>query len=479
MDSCLRRPWGVVVVLCALVLSCAPAVAEPGAKGLKPAEPLRFEFLSVARAVVQVERSLTQVIDARPVMKYIAGHVPGAISIRDEQLRAHAGGLPTRMLGGTELGALFGRAGIDGDRPVLVYADGDDPLSATFVAYALVRAGHRRVNVLSGGFGAWQGAGSTTQDVPSVAAREWTAVADDGVAATIDDVRLALKREEIALVDARPGRLYRGETRTWKRNGHIPGAASLDWHTLVQSDNESLMKSGEEIGKAIDAAGLDSSGETIVYCGTGREATLVYLTLRGTLKWPRVRLYEGSWTEYSGEATLPVVIGTEARPSMGTDGDVTISGQPTADMLREMADRGYRLVINCRSESETRKLEFDEGALVEALGMTYVEVPLGGGDGYAPEDVAKLEEALRTREGPGMRGENDSRSEQANGAATPEVLLHCAGGGRSATLWAAYLVKHRGLSASDAIERVRATGMLHETSLERLLDEKLLPRKAE
>jgi len=444
------------------IVTLGPARAEPlprlhtaaAADAPTATNHPRFEFLSIHRALARVESKQTTTIDARSLTKYLAAHVPGAVSVRDEQVREASGSHPAKILDGAALGTLFGRLGISPDEPVLVYADGEDPLSATLIAYALMKAGHQRVSVLDGGFTAWQGAGPTTQDYPAITPVEWRA-APAPTESTLDDVRVALAREESALVDARPARLYRGESRAWKRNGHIPGAVSLDWHQLVQPDNESLLRPADEIAKLLDKSGLDPSHNTIVYCGTGREATLLYLYLSGVAAWPNVRLFEGSWTEYQSHDDLPVAIGSDARPRVVSDGEMSLSGQPTPDQFRELAERGVRLVINCRAGSETRKLDFREKAIVESLGMKYAEIPLGGGDGYSTADVEALGALL-----------------DANGG-TSGVLMHCAGGGRSATLWAAYLVKQRGLTPAAAMERVRATGVLRETSLERLLGAKL------
>ncbi|MFM7787640.1 MAG: rhodanese-like domain-containing protein, partial [Microcystis panniformis] len=52
------------------------------------------------------------------------------------------------------------------------------------------------------------------------------------------------------------------------------------------------------------------SDNIIVSCSTGREATLQYIVLKHLLGYPKVRIYEGSWTEYS-TTDLPVATGPE------------------------------------------------------------------------------------------------------------------------------------------------------------------------
>lgn len=437
-----------------------PAAAPPAPPTAAARAQPAFEFLSPRRASVLLDRGGLQSIDARPLAKYLAGHIPGAIHLEDELLREPAGALPAQLLPRERLADLFGRAGIHPTTPALVYADHDDPLQATLIAYALLKAGHPAVRVLDGGFTAWHGTAPTTQKFAATTPHLWPAPSGPDPAAALADIRTALDTKETELIDARPPKFYRGETKAWERNGHIPGAISFDWHQLVTTDNESLLRPASEIAKLLDATGAERTNDTIVYCGTGREATFLYLYLRHAAKWPRVRLYESSWTEYQSMADLPVETGTEASMPTYSDGEMSTSGQPTGAMLRDLADRGVALIINCRTPGETRKLEFSEASLAASLGMKYEEIPLGGTDGYDPADVDRLHEIL-TRHG-----------------GTANVHMHCAGGPRAATLWAAYLVRHRDLTPADAMDRVRKAGMLRETSLERLLGRPLTVQAA-
>lgn len=454
-----RAVRGSACALLAFAFSLPLAHAqEPPAPTLPASsQSLQFEFLSVARAAALVTSGSLQCIDARPVAKYLAGHLPGAVSLRDEQVRTARGSHPAAILDQQELADLFSSLGIDQNTRVMVYGDGDDPLQASLVAYALVKAGHLRVSMLDGGYAAWQGAEPASQDFPTLKPTSWTST-PPAAFATLEDVRTAMRTEETALVDARPAKFFRGETRGWKRNGHIPGATSFDWHQLVHADNEALIRPVKEINAQLTAAGLDASDDTIVYCGTGREATLLYLYLKGVARWPRVRLYEGSWTEYQSDASLPVARGAASSVRIVSDGEVSLSGQPDAESLAMLAERGVKLIINCRSKGEIRSNEFNERAAATAAGLTYVEIPLGGSDGYSPEDVEQLAKVMTAHPEPGR------------------VHIHCAGGPRAATLWAAYLVKHRSMAPAAAMERIRATGIMRETGFERLLDQTLLPQ---
>ncbi|MFM9958908.1 MAG: rhodanese-like domain-containing protein [Phycisphaerales bacterium] len=440
------------------VTAAAPAPAAKAARA-------KFDFVPPDVAAAKLSRQGGLAIDTRPVGKFLASHVPGAVHLDDESVRRSEGGTPARLLPVGDLAALFARQGVTPTQPVVVYSDHDDPLAATMVAYALLRAGHLDVSILDGGFAAWQGSQTTTAHFadrppldPAEAAQAWSVTPPSDFAADLTDVRRYLDTRELSMIDARPPRLFRGEGRNWGRDGHIPGAANLDWTSLMASDNQSLLKPRADIDKLIKGLSADfvePDDETLVYCGTGREATLLYLYLRYEAGWKRVRLFEGSWTEYQADASLPVMTGTERWVPIQSDGEITLSGQPTESVLRELAGRGVKLIVNCRTPNEMASVGFPMKSAAEGLGMKYVEIPLGGSEGYDPADVAALDETIKANAG------------------TAHMHLHCASGGRAANLWMAYLIEKRGMPPAEVGSRLKKAGMVRESALERLLGREL------
>ncbi len=125
--------------------------------------------------------------------------------------------------------------------------------------------------------------------------------------------------------------------------------------------------------------------------------------------------------------------------------DVFVTGQPTERGLRWLHEQGVTTVVNLRTPEEmTRNVKFDEPALVAALGMRYVYLPVRGTSEYpySPETLAKFAEAVRS----------------ANG----KVLLHCTIAWRASHLWAAYLIKERGIPVEAALANARAINLMDE-----------------
>lgn len=134
------------------------------------------------------------------------------------------------------------------------------------------------------------------------------------------------------------------------------------------------------------------------------------------------------------------------------DGRFIVSGQPDEATLRMLAGEGVGTVISCRSVEEMDSLGFDQAALAQELGMTYVHVPMGRDHGYEPGQIAAFNEAIRGIDGP--------------------IYVHCASGGRARTVIMGHLIREEGQSVDEAFAASERLGG-SRLSLEELLGEKV------
>ena len=251
-----------------------------------------------------------RIIDVRQnVYDYFAGHVPNAVHLSDSAMRFPAEGYPTQYPETFMVAQLFARAGIKKNDKVALYSDGDGVLGATMVAYLLERIGHSDIAIVDGGWRDYSSALKTSQEYPQYKLTPYDPLDNRSVRATLDDVKAATGKGTVKFIDARPPEVFRGETKIWARNGHIPGAINLPWKTLVEPNNSHKLKPVADLRAAYAQIGIKESDDIIVYCGTSREASLEYFVLKHILKFPKVRLYEGSWAEYSNHAALPIETG--------------------------------------------------------------------------------------------------------------------------------------------------------------------------
>lgn len=133
-------------------------------------------------------------------------------------------------------------------------------------------------------------------------------------------------------------------------------------------------------------------------------------------------------------------------------GPVYIAGQPTEAALEAMQAEGVRKVINLRTEAEMSNRDmvpFDEAAKLDELGMEYVLIPQGPDDTYTPAAVDAFAAAMADADG--------------------KVLVHCGSGVRASHMWAAYLVREKGMDLDAALAEAAAMNLKSETPVRALL----------
>jgi thiosulfate/3-mercaptopyruvate sulfurtransferase len=186
------------------------------------------------------------------------------------------------------------------------------------VAYILEKSGVPTIGILDGGFSAYKTQGQpTTKVFTSYKPGTFKPKSVPGLAISLQELLPLVGKSNVVIVDPRPKALFEGTEQTFIRNGHIPGAINITWQSVTEANNpeESLknphkLKSIEALRQLFVSRGVTPDKTVIISCSTGREASLQYVVLKHLLGYPNVRIYEGSWTEYSA-TTNPVQTGPE------------------------------------------------------------------------------------------------------------------------------------------------------------------------
>ena len=248
-----------------------------------------------------------RLLDARPPEQYTVGHTPGAVSLPLAEITRTVNGVPEMLAPLAELEQMLGQRGVMQDSQVLIYDDLGG-IQATRLFWALDYLGHTRVSVLDGGFARWQRDGrpisreeSTSNAVPHRGDPRLDRLADRTW------VQAHLRDPSVVLVDARSAEEFTGQVpgRDVKRPGHIPGAVNVEWVRNLTETEQRQFKTAAEVEALYRQVGGTPDKEIVVYCRTGVRASHDYFTLR-LLGYPRVRLYDGSYLEWSADPTLPV-----------------------------------------------------------------------------------------------------------------------------------------------------------------------------
>lgn len=263
---------------------------------------------------------------------HLSGHIPGAVfvgMIADLSDLNHP--IPDMLAPAEQFEAAMGRIGIGNDTLVIAYDNMGLPLGSARLWWALSHYGHDRVRVLDGGLRDWQAEGrpiSTGPVTPSPV--RFTARSRSGWLATKAEVAAALGQPSTLLVDCLNAELYEGggDRHLWgQRAGHIPGAVNVPYlsnidpslATATAAEREKILASGrsfrfsppEALAALYRTAGVNPEKEVITYCGRGYAGACGLLALK-VLGYERVRLYDGSWAEWSADLSLPVEVGQRA-----------------------------------------------------------------------------------------------------------------------------------------------------------------------
>jgi thiosulfate/3-mercaptopyruvate sulfurtransferase len=291
---------GVIMRLLAILLSTGSGLQGQPTTYRQP--QLLIETQKLARALLSPQ---LRILDARPQAEYRLGHLPGAVNLPaldTDDLDANRHGLP---LPSDRAERLFREAGISSNSQVVIYDDQANRFAAR-VFYVLEFFGHSHVQILNGGLKKWRREGlPLTTDSPRVAAGEFKPHANSALIATSEWVDTHLNDPRVKLVDARSAAEFKGETVHGARGGHIPGAINLEWTRVVDSGEIKTFLDAPSLAKLFSDAQVSPSQDVVTYCQVGIRAAEVYYALR-LLGFERVRVYDGSWEDWSGRADLPV-----------------------------------------------------------------------------------------------------------------------------------------------------------------------------
>jgi thiosulfate/3-mercaptopyruvate sulfurtransferase len=241
---------------------------------------------------------------------YEQSHLPGAVGW--DWTSQLSDGLRRDIASAADLSALLSRSGIGPDTHIVLYGDNNNWFAA-WAYWQLKLHGVEKVSILDGGRKYWLDKGlPVTVDVPS---HDPTGIElpepDFALRAFRDDILPRLGDAGLALVDVRSPAEFNGEviapagmTETAQRAGHIPGATSAPWAQTVNEDG--TFKSVDELKAHYAAKGVTEDQDIIAYCRIGERSSHTWFVLHELLGYPRVRNYDGSWTEWGSMVNVPI-----------------------------------------------------------------------------------------------------------------------------------------------------------------------------
>ncbi len=113
-----------------------------------------------------------------------------------------------------------------------------------------------------------------------------------------------------------------------------------------------------------------------------------------------------------------------------------IGSQPKPIDMPALKAAGIKHVVSFRTPGEIEKLEFDQAALLDELGIQYSAIPMGGDDyPYTRTQLTALSEILA-----GNR---------------EKILLHCGSGYRASAVAVAWLIENQRMPVDEALQHAQ------------------------
>jgi thiosulfate/3-mercaptopyruvate sulfurtransferase len=179
--------------------------------------------------------------------------------------------------------------------------------------------GHQHRRVMNGGRTKWAAEGRPmVSERPSYPRTQYQAAnPENRIRAFREDVMKHLERRQ-PLIDVRSPQEFSGELihmpgypqEGAQRGGHIPGAVNIPWSQAVAEDG--TFKPAPALRDLYEARGITPEKEVIAYCRIGERSSHTWFVLRYLLGYPKVRNYDGSWTEWGNLVGAPIEKGQSA-----------------------------------------------------------------------------------------------------------------------------------------------------------------------
>ncbi|MCS6871229.1 MAG: sulfurtransferase [Anaerolineae bacterium] len=246
------------------------------------------------------------------ILLYDQGHIPGAIQL--DWMRDLNDQLRRDYLDSARFAELMASNGISNDTTVVFYGDKNN-WWACYAFWVFQLFGHTKARIMDGGRKKWIDEGRPlTREKPSYPRAHYVAPErDDRTFRAFRDQVLAHSMARLPLIDVRSPKEYSGELLHMEaypqegalRGGHIPGAKNVPWATAANEDG--TFKSAEELRAIYEGqVGLKPEDDVITYCRIGERSSHTWFVLHYLLGYPKVRNYDGSWTEWGNLVGAPI-----------------------------------------------------------------------------------------------------------------------------------------------------------------------------
>ncbi len=258
---------------------------------------------------LQTSLSKVTIVDIRKVEDYNAGHVPGAINVFYGVWAIQKAGLLNELPADDDLRDILSAAAIEPATNVVIVgstANLGERANITRVAWTLKYAGVGNVAILDGGFEKWV-ADKKPASTEAVKPKAKPYRGTFNKAILINKAYVLANIGKALIVDTREPDFYSGAKKLdfVARPGHVKGAVNLPTVAAFNADGTyKPMAELEAMAKKV--VGEDKNKEILVYCDSGRVASVWWYLLTQSMGYANVKLYDGSAQDFAKDTSAPL-----------------------------------------------------------------------------------------------------------------------------------------------------------------------------
>lgn len=269
-----------------------------------PGDKERFDSYVYSVDKLKKDYDNVIVLDARTKDEYDKGHLPNAVqahwkdwsNVEVKQDNGEWGVIDSN----DKLSELFGKLGIDGTKPVVIYSDtqsgwGEEGRQLwTFRVFGLTNT-----YILNGGIKGWKDAGGEiTKDKSNIQAVTGLKATNPNPDLFADRAYLAERLDKVNILDTREDGEYAG-TKNYgeKTNGRIPNSKHIWFKDFYNADGTLLTPA--QTRARVEALGYKTEDEVILYCTGGIRSGFSTIVLQ-TAGYTKARNYNASFSGWTG-----------------------------------------------------------------------------------------------------------------------------------------------------------------------------------
>ena len=281
-----------------------------------PDSSIRSDFLvETSWVAAHLNNPTIRIVESdEDYLLYETGHIPGAVKV--DWFTTLQDSTRRDFLSQAAFEAMCSRLGIANNTTVVFYGDRNNWF-ACYAFWLFEYYGHPNRKIMDGGRLKWEKEGREfSRAVPSYQPVAYQAQSPDLTIRAFREQVLAHQAAGGPLIDVRSPQEFTGELLHMPnypqegamRGGHIPGAVNIPWSKAV-NDTDGTFKPVEALRELYVGKGFTPDKEIIAYCRIGERSSHTWFVLKYLLGYPKVRNYDGSWTEWGNLVNVPVAKG--------------------------------------------------------------------------------------------------------------------------------------------------------------------------